>query len=90
MRTPDGHGRVELSRFLEPSVVADHRTAPVNALGYLRVMFEVSDIDETLAWLHRRGAELVSDDVVRYGDAYRLCYVRSPEGILIGLAEELS
>lgn len=90
MRTPDGHGRVELSRFLEPSVVADHRTAPVNALGYLRVMFEVSDIDETLARLHRRGAELVSDDVVRYGDAYRLCYVRSPEGILIGLAEELS
>ena len=90
MRTPDGDGRVELSRFLEPSVVADHRTAPVNALGYLRVMFEVSDIDETLARLHRRGAELVSDDVVRYGDAYRLCYVRSPEGILIGLAEELS
>lgn len=89
MRTPDGHGRLELSRFLEPEVVADHRTAPVNALGYLRVMFNVDDIDETLARLLKRGAQLVSDDVVQYEDAYRLCYIRSPEGILIGLAETL-
>src|SRR3954452_18853013 len=84
MRTPDGHGRLELSRFLAPPVVADHRTAPVNALGYLRVMFAVDDIDDTLARLAKRGAEVVGK-VVRYGDAYRLCYVRGPEGILIGL-----
>lgn len=90
MRTPDGHGRLELSRFLEPSVVADHRNAPVNALGYLRVMFAVDDIDETLGRLREHGAELVSNDVVRYEDAYRLCYVRGPEGILIGLAQQLS
>ncbi len=89
MATPDGHGRLELSRFLEPTVVADHRTAPVNALGYLRVMFAVDDIDETVARLARHGAELVSSEIVRYGDAYRLCYIRGPEGILIGLAEEL-
>jgi catechol 2,3-dioxygenase-like lactoylglutathione lyase family enzyme len=89
MRTPDGHGRLELSRFIEPSVVADHRTAPVNALGYLRVMFAVDDLDETLTRLGRLGAELVSTEVVRYEDAYRLCYVRGPEGILVGLAEEL-
>jgi len=88
MRTPDGHGRLELSRFLAPPVVADHRRAPVNALGYLRVMFAVEDIDDTLARLRRRGAELVGE-VVRYKDAYRLCYIRGPEGILIGLAEEL-
>jgi catechol 2,3-dioxygenase-like lactoylglutathione lyase family enzyme len=88
MRTPDGHGRLELSRFHAPPVVADHRTAPVNALGYLRVMFTVEDIDATLARLGRRGAELVGD-VVQYEDAYRLCYVRGPEGILIGLAQEL-
>jgi catechol 2,3-dioxygenase-like lactoylglutathione lyase family enzyme len=87
MRTPDGHGRLELSRFLEPAVVADHRRAPVNALGYLRVMFEVDDIDETLARLGKHGAELVSSEVVQYEDAYRLCYVRGPEGVLIGLAE---
>src|SRR5438094_2928607 len=86
MRTPDGHGRLELSRFLEPSVVADHRNAPVNALGYLRVMFAVDDIDETLARLARRGAQLVSDEVVQYENAYRLCYVRGPDGLLIGLA----
>ena len=89
MRTPDGHSRLELSCFLEPPVVDDHRKAPVNALGYLRVMFAVDDIDETLARLRKRGAELVSDEVVRYADAYRLCYIRGPEGLLIGLAEDL-
>jgi catechol 2,3-dioxygenase-like lactoylglutathione lyase family enzyme len=88
MRTPDGHGRLELSRFLAPPVVADHRNAPVNALGYLRVMFAVDDIDDTLARLDTRGAQLVGE-VVRYENAYRLCYVRGPEGILIGLAQEL-
>jgi len=88
MVTPDGHSRLELSRFLAPSVVADHRNAPVNALGYLRVMFTVDDIDATLGRLLTRGAELVGD-VVQYEDAYRLCYIRGPEGILIGLAEEL-
>jgi catechol 2,3-dioxygenase-like lactoylglutathione lyase family enzyme len=90
MRTPDGHSRLELSRFLDPPVVADHRNAPVNALGYLRVMFAVDDIDETLARLLDRGAELVSNDVVQYENAYRLCYIRGPGGLLIGLAEELS
>src|ERR671921_1157805 len=79
MRTPDGHNRLELSRFLEPAVIEDHRTAPVNALGYLRVMFAVDDIDETLARLSEHGAELV-DEVVQYKDAYRLCYIRGPEG----------
>ena len=88
MRTPDGHGRLELSRFLAPAVVADHRNAPVNALGYLRVMFAVDDIDETLARLRKLGAQLVGD-VVQYEDAYRLCYIRGPEGLLIGLAQEL-
>ncbi len=88
MRTPDGHGRLELSRFLAPATVADHRNAPVNALGYLRVMFAVDDIDETLERLRNRGARLVGE-VVRYEDAYRLCYVRGPEGILIGLAQQL-
>ncbi|HLG63006.1 MAG TPA: VOC family protein [Ktedonosporobacter sp.] len=89
MRTPDGHSRLELSRFLTPPVVADHRNAPVNALGYLRVMFTVDDIDETLARLRKHGAELVSSEVVQYQDAYRLCYIRGPEGLLIGLAQEL-
>jgi catechol 2,3-dioxygenase-like lactoylglutathione lyase family enzyme len=89
MRTPDGHGRLELSRFLEPNVVADHRRAPVNALGYLRVMFTVDDIDETLERLRNHGAELVSAEVIQYEDVYRLCYIRGPEGVLIGLAEEL-
>src|SRR5579862_3044409 len=89
MRTPDGHGRIELSRFLSPPAVADHRNAPVNALGYLRVMFAVDDIDETLESLRKRGAQLVGE-VVRYNDAYRLCYIRGPEGLLIGLAQELS
>src|SRR5919202_2348651 len=88
MRTPDGHGRLELSRFLAPAVVADHRTAPVNALGYLRVMFAVDDLDETLGRLRGRGAQLVGE-VVQYEEAYRLCYIRGPEGLLIGLAEEL-
>jgi catechol 2,3-dioxygenase-like lactoylglutathione lyase family enzyme len=89
MRTPDGHGRLELSRFLEPEVVADHRTAPVNALGYLRVMFEVDDLDATLDRLREHGAELVSTEVVQYEEAYRLCYIRGPEGLLIGLAQKL-
>jgi len=89
MRTPDGHSRLELSRFLTPPVIADHRNAPVNALGYLRVMFAVDDVDETLARLRDRGAQLVSDGVVQYEDAYRLCYIRGPEGLLIGLAEQL-
>jgi catechol 2,3-dioxygenase-like lactoylglutathione lyase family enzyme len=86
--TPDGHSRLELSRFLAPPVVADHRNAPVNALGYLRVMFTVDDIDETLVRLRRRGAQLVGE-VVQYQETYRLCYIRGPEGLLIGLAEEL-
>jgi catechol 2,3-dioxygenase-like lactoylglutathione lyase family enzyme len=89
MRTPDGHGRIELSRFLEPPTVADHRNAPVNALGYLRVMFAVDDLDDTLARLDRLGAKIV-DEVVTYEDVYRLCYIRGPEGILIGLAERMS
>jgi catechol 2,3-dioxygenase-like lactoylglutathione lyase family enzyme len=88
MRTPDGHGRLELSRFITPPVIADHRNAPVNALGYLRVMFTVDDIDETLERLRKRGAQLVGD-VVQYQDTYRLCYIRGPEGFLIGLAQEL-
>ena len=81
MRTPDGHGRLELSRFLTPPAVADHRNAPVNALGYLRVMFAVDDIDETLERLRKRGAQLVVGEVVQYKDAYRLCYIRGPEGL---------
>ncbi len=88
MVTPDGHSRLELSRFLRPPVVADHRNAPVNALGYLRAMFTVSDIDETLARLRKHGAELVGE-VVQYADAYRLCYLRGPEGLLLGLAQPL-
>ncbi|MDT5102997.1 MAG: hypothetical protein QOI25_510 [Mycobacterium sp.] len=89
MRTPDGHSRLELSRFLEPPVVADHRNGPVNALGYLRVMFTVDDIDDTLARLRKHGAQLVSSEVVQYEDMYRLCYIRGPGGLLIGLAQEL-
>ena len=89
MVTPDGHSRLELSRFLRPAVVADHRNAPVNALGYLRVMFTVDDVDETLERLRKRGAQLVGE-VVQYQDVYRLCYIRGPEGLLIGLAQELS
>ena len=89
MRTPDGHSRLEISRFLTPPAVADHRMAPVNSLGYLRVMFAVDDIDETLARLREHGAQLVSDEVVQYEDTNRLCYIRGPGGLLIGLAEEL-
>lgn len=89
MRTPDGHGRLELSRFLEPAVIADNRRAPVNSLGYLRVMFEVDDLDETLSRLCEHGAQLVSSEVVQYEDVYRLCYIRGPEGILIGLAQSM-
>jgi catechol 2,3-dioxygenase-like lactoylglutathione lyase family enzyme len=88
MRTPDGHSRLELSRFLAPAVAADHRRAPVNALGYLRVMFAVDDLDDTLARLRPHGMELVGD-VVDYANVYRLCYIRGPEGILLGLAQEL-
>jgi catechol 2,3-dioxygenase-like lactoylglutathione lyase family enzyme len=88
MRTPDGHSGLELSRFLAPPVVADHRNAPVNAFGYLRVMFTVEDLDDTLARLRTRGAQLVGE-VVQYEDVYRLCYIRGPEGLLIGLAEEI-
>jgi catechol 2,3-dioxygenase-like lactoylglutathione lyase family enzyme len=87
MVTPDGHSRLEISRFLTPPVVADHRNAPVNALGYLRVMFTVDEIDETLARLHNHGAQLVGE-VVQYENSYRLCYIRGPEGLLIGLAQE--
>jgi len=88
MRTPDGHSRLELSRFIKPPVVEDHRSAPVNALGYLRVMFAVEDLDETLEKISKRGAQLVGE-VVDYKDVYRLCYVRGPDGLLIGLAQEL-
>ena len=89
MVTPDGHSRLEISRFLTPPIVADHRNAPVNALGYLRVMFTVDDIDETLVRLQKIGAQLVGE-VVKYEELYRLCYIRGPEGLLIGLAEQLS
>jgi predicted enzyme related to lactoylglutathione lyase len=88
MRTPDGDSRLEISRFLRPPVVADHRNAPVNALGYLRVMFTVDDVDATLERLRKRGAHLVGE-VVQYKDVYRLCYIRAPGGLLIGLAQEL-
>ena len=88
MRTPDGHSRLELSRFDAPAIAADHRTAPVNSLGYLRVMFAVEDLDDTLARLGKLGATVV-DEVVNYGEVYRLCYIRGPEGILIGLAQQL-
>lgn len=90
VRTPDGHGRIELSRFLEPQLVEDHRNAPVNALGYLRVMFTVDDIDATLDRLVGHGAQLVSTGVVQYENANRLCYVRGPEGLLLRLAQEVS
>ena len=88
LRTPDGHSRLEISRFLAPPVVADHRMAPVNALGYLRVMFTVVDLEDTLDRLRDHGAELVNE-VAQYEDRYRLCYIRGPEGLLIGLAQEL-
>lgn len=88
LRTPDGHSRVELSRFDVPAIASDHRTAPVNSLGYLRVMFTVENIDDTLVRLKKLGASVV-DEVVDYGNIYRLCYIRGPEGVLIGLAQEL-
>jgi catechol 2,3-dioxygenase-like lactoylglutathione lyase family enzyme len=88
MRTPDGHNRLELSRFDAPGIVSDHRTAPVNSLGYLRVMFAVDDLNDTLARLKKLGATVV-DEVVDYEGIYRLCYMRGPEGILIGLAQQL-
>lgn len=87
MRTPDGHSRLELSRFIRPAIVSDHRNAPVNALGYLRVMFAVDDIDDTLERLGDRAR--LAGDVVTYENIYRLCYIRGPGGLLIGLAEEL-
>ena len=89
MVTPDGHSRLELSRFITPPIVSDHRNAPVNALGYLRAMFAVKDLDETLSRLRKLGATLVGE-IVQYENVYRLCYIRGPEGLLIGLAEELS
>lgn len=88
MVTPDGNSRLELCKYIRPEVIEDHRNAPVNALGYLRVMFAVADIDDTLERLYKHGAQLV-EEVVRYQDAYRLCYIRGPEGILIGIAEPL-
>ena len=88
MVTPDGHSRLEISRFLTPPVVGDHRNAPVNTLGYLRVMFTVTDLDEMLTRLMKHGAQLVGE-VMQYENTYRLCYIRGPEGLLIGLAEEL-
>jgi len=88
MVTPDGYSRLELSQFLTPPVISDHRTAPVNAFGYLRVMFTVEDIDEMVSRLSKHGAQLVGE-VVQYGDSYRLCYIRGIEGILVGLAEKL-
>jgi catechol 2,3-dioxygenase-like lactoylglutathione lyase family enzyme len=89
MVTPDGHSRLELSRFLTPTTISDHRTAPVNSLGYLRVMFKVDNIDDLVARLTRHGAELVGE-IVQYENFYRLCYIRGVEGLLIGLAEEIS
>jgi catechol 2,3-dioxygenase-like lactoylglutathione lyase family enzyme len=88
MRTPDGYGRIELARYLTPPSVVDHRSDPVNALGYLRVMFAVDDLDDTLTRLRKHGAQLVGE-VVQYEQAYRLCYIRGPEGVLIGLAEQI-
>lgn len=88
MITPDGHSRLEISKFLSPSSISDHRTSPVNALGYLRVMFRVDNLDELLVRLQKLGAELVGE-VVNFNDIYRLCYIRGAEGILVGLAEQL-
>ncbi len=88
MVTPDGQSRLELSRFLTPPIVADHRVTPVNTFGYLRVMFTVDDIDEVLTRLYKHGAKLVGE-VVQYENSYRLCYNRGHEGLLVGLAEQL-
>lgn len=89
MVTPDGHSRLELSRFITPPTISDHRTAPVNSLGYLRVMFTVDNLEELLSRLTKHGSEVVGE-VVQYEDVYRLCYIRGPEGLLVGLAEQLS
>jgi catechol 2,3-dioxygenase-like lactoylglutathione lyase family enzyme len=89
MVTPDGHSRLELSRFITPNTVSDHRTAPVNSLGYLRIMFTVDNIDELVPRLTKHGAELVGE-IVQYENVYRLCYIRGAEGLLIGLAEQLN
>ncbi|WP_426473695.1 VOC family protein [Chryseobacterium balustinum] len=88
MVTPDGNSRLELSRFINPKVIEDHRNAPVNALGYLRVMFAVADLGDTLNRLYKHGAQLV-EEVVDYQNIYKICYIRGPEGILIGLAEKI-
>ena len=89
MVTPDGHSRLELSRFITPHTIADHRTAPVNALGYLRVMFRVDNLDELLSRLTKHGAEVVGE-VINYENIYKLCYIRGTEGLLVGLAEQLN
>jgi catechol 2,3-dioxygenase-like lactoylglutathione lyase family enzyme len=89
MITPDGHSRIELSKFITPLTISDHRNVPVNALGYLRAMFTVEDIDEMVSRLIKQGAQLVGE-VVQYQNSYRLCYIRGTEGLLIGLAEEIS
>lgn len=88
MVTPDGHSRLELSQFLTPKTISDHRTAPVNSLGYLRIMFRVDNLDELLSRLEKHGAKVVGE-VVNYMNIYRLCYIRGTEGLLIGLAEQL-
>jgi len=88
MVTPDGHSRLELSQFLNPQTIADHRTAPVNSLGYLRVMFRVDNLDELLIRLEKQGAKVLGE-VVQFENMYRLCYIRGVEGILVGLAEQL-
>ena len=90
MRTPDGHSRLELSRFIEPEVIADHRRSPVNSLGYLRVMFAVDDLEDTVKRVTAIGAEMVSDEIINFQDVYLLAYIRGPEGILIGLAQEVA
>ena len=89
MVTPDGHSRLEISKFTMPKTISDHRTAPVNSLGYLRVMFRVDNIDELASRLVKQGAELVGE-IVQYENIYRLCYIRGTEGILVGLAEQLN
>jgi predicted enzyme related to lactoylglutathione lyase len=89
MVTPDGHSRLEISKFLTPTTISDHRKAPVNSLGYLRIMFRVDNINELVSRLTKQGAELVGE-VVQYKDIYRLCYIRGTEGLLIGLAEQLN
>lgn len=88
MATPDGHSRIELSQFISPKTIADHRTAPVNSLGYLRIMFRVDNLDELLSRLKKHGATVVGE-VVQFENIYRLCYIRGVEGLLIGLAEQL-